>query len=90
MNREKNEIYDDDIHETISNPLLMPALDFTAWLSGRGIDSIGKPPACPIKRANLLFELTETGRIRHSEIGDFLREIGLIAHQRELERGAGI
>ncbi len=71
-------MYEDEIPETIANPLLMPALDFTAWLSGRGIDSVGKPPASPIKRANLLFELAETGKISYSEIGSFLREIGLM------------
>ena len=71
-------MYDDDIPETITNPLLMPSLDFMAWLSGRGIDSVGKPPASPIKRANLLFELSDTGRIYHSEIESFLREIGLM------------
>jgi hypothetical protein len=78
LNITKAEMYEDEIPETITNPLLMHALDFTAWLSGRGIDSVGKPPACPIKRANLLFELAENGRISHSEIGDFLREIGLM------------
>ena len=71
-------MYDDDIPETITNPLLMPALDFMAWLSGSGIDSVGKPPASPINRANLLFELSDTGRINHSEIESFLREIGLM------------
>ncbi len=78
MNGAKTLMYDDEIPETITNPLLMPALDFTAWLSGRGIDSVGKPPASPIKRANLLFELAETGKISPSEIGDFLMEIGLM------------
>jgi hypothetical protein len=78
LNREKTEMYDDEIPETIANPLLMPALDFMAWLSGRGIDSAGKLPSGPIKRANLLFKLAETGRISHSEIEVFLREIGLI------------
>jgi hypothetical protein len=48
---------DEECPETIANPLLMPALDFTAWLSGRGVDAIGIPPASPITRATLLFEL---------------------------------
>ncbi len=78
LNGAKTAMYDEDNPETITNPLLMPALDFTAWLSGRGIDSIGIPPASPIKRANLLFKLVDAGRINPSEIDNFLREIGLM------------
>jgi hypothetical protein len=69
--------------ETISNPLLMTAVDFSAWLCVRGIDSVGTPPRSPISRANLLFELASVGKVSHSEIGDFLDEIGLMMPIRE-------
>ncbi len=69
--------------ETISNPLLMTAVDFSAWLYVRGIDSVGTPPRSPISRANLLFELASAGKVSHSEIGDFLEDIGLMMPIRE-------
>jgi hypothetical protein len=69
--------------EIISNPLLMTAVDFSAWLYVRGIDSVGTPPRSPILRANLLFELASAGKVSHSEIGDFLEDIGLMMPIRE-------
>ncbi len=69
--------------ETISNPLLMTAVDFSAWLYVRGIDSVGTPPRSLISRANLLFELASAGKVSHSEIGDFLEDIGLMMPIRE-------
>lgn len=69
--------------EIISNPLLMTAVDFSAWLYVRGIDSVGTPPRSPIIRANLLFELASVGKVSHSEIGDFLEDIGLMMPIRE-------
>ncbi len=64
--------------EIISNPLLMTGVDFSGWLYARGIDSVGTPPRSPISRANLLFELASVGKVSHSEIGDFLEDIGLM------------
>jgi len=69
--------------EIISNPLLMTGIDFSAWLYARGIDSVGAPPRSPISRANLLFELASAGKVSHSEIGDFLEDIGLMMPIRE-------
>ncbi len=74
---------DEECPEIITNPLLMTCVDFTAWLSVKGVDAIGIHPSSLIKRANLLFELAETGRINPSEIEDFLREIGLMVPIRE-------
>jgi len=48
------------------------------WLSGRGVDSVGIPPGCPIQRADLLLEVSSTGKVSHSEIGSYLSEIGLM------------
>ena len=76
-------MFDGENPETIANPLLMPALDFTAWLSGRGIDSVGIPPTSPIKRASLLLELESSGKISLMEIQQYLGEVGLMVPCRE-------
>ncbi len=82
--RKKKLMFDDEeCPETIANPLLMPALDFTAWLSGRGIDSVGIPPTSPIKRASLLLELESSGKISLMEIQQYLGEVGLMVPCRE-------
>jgi hypothetical protein len=73
----------DDKPETIDNPLLMTGMDFTAWLSVRGVDTVGVPPRSPILRANLLFELASAGKMSTTEIGAFLSEIGLMMPIRE-------
>ncbi len=83
MNGAKIPMFDEENPETIANPLLMPALDFTAWLSGRGIDSVGIPPTSPIKRASLLLELESSGKITLMEIQQFLAEVGLMVPCRE-------
>ncbi|MFZ3168185.1 MAG: hypothetical protein WA130_11270 [Candidatus Methanoperedens sp.] len=74
---------DEDKPETIDNPLLMTGMDFTAWLSVRGVDTVGVPPRSPILRANLLFELASAGKMSTTEIGAFLSEIGLMMPIRE-------
>ncbi len=79
----KRNMPEEEDPEIISNPLLMTAVDFSAWLYVRGIDSVGTPPRSPISRANLLFELASAGKVSHSEIGDFLEEIGLMMPIRE-------
>jgi len=72
-------MYDeDDCVEHVDNPLLMTGMEFKMWLSCRGVDSVGIPPGCPIQRANLLFEVSSTGKVSHSEIGSYLSEIGLM------------
>ena len=72
-------MYDeDDCPERVDNPLLMSGVEFKMWLSGKGIDSVGNPPRDPIQRANLLFEVSSTGKVSHSEIGSYLSEIGLM------------
>jgi len=83
LNGAKIPMFDEENPETIANPLLMPALDFTAWLSGRGIDSVGIPPTSPIKRASLLLELESSGKITLMEIQQFLAEVGLMVPCRE-------
>jgi hypothetical protein len=74
---------DEECPETIDNPLLMTGMDFTAWLSVRGVDTVGIPPRNPILRANLLFELASAGKVSTTEIGAFLSEIGLMMPIRE-------
>ncbi|MDP2755316.1 MAG: hypothetical protein Q8P40_13140 [Nitrospirota bacterium] len=74
---------DEECPDMVTNPLLMPALDFTAWLSGRGIDTVGIPPASPIKRASLLLELEGSGKISLIEIQQYLSEVGLMIPFRE-------
>jgi len=72
-------MYDEeDCPERVDNPLLMTGVEFKMWLSGRGVDSVGIPPGCPIQRADLLFEVSSTGKVSHSEIGSYLSEIGLM------------
>ncbi len=79
----RNMIEEEENPEIVSNPLLMTAVDFSAWLYVRGIDSVGTPPRSPISRANLLLELASVGKVSHSEIGDFLEDIGLMTPIRE-------
>ena len=74
---------EEDCPEHINNPLLMSGVQFKLWLSGKGVDSVGIPPGCPIQRANLLFEVSLTGKVSHSEIGSYLSEIGLMMPIRE-------
>ncbi len=81
--QQKRNMPEEEDREIISNPLLMTAVDFSAWLYVRGIDSVGTPPKSPILRANLLFELASVGKVSHSEIGDFLEDIGLMMPIRE-------
>jgi len=76
-------MYDEDCPKCIDNPLLMTDVDFRMWLSGRGVDSVGTPPGDPIQRANLLFELSPTGKVSPLEIGSYLSEIGLMMPIRE-------
>jgi hypothetical protein len=77
-------MYDEeDYPEHINNPLLMSGVQFKLWLSGKGVDSVGIPPGCPIQRANLLFEVSSTGKVSHSEISSYLSEIGLMMPIRE-------
>jgi hypothetical protein len=77
-------MYDEeDCPEQVNNPLLMSGVQFKLWLSGKGVDSVGIPPGCPIQRANLLFEVSSTGKVSHSEIGSYLSEIGLMMPIRE-------
>lgn len=83
LNGAKTAMFDEENPETITNPLLMPALDFTAWLSGRGIDAVGIPPASPMKRASLLLELESSGKISLMEIQHYLSEVGLMVPYRE-------
>jgi len=72
-------MYDEEeCPEYINNPLLMSGVQFKLWLSGRGVDSVGFPPGCPIQRADLLLEVSSTGKVSHSEIGSYLSEIGLM------------
>jgi hypothetical protein len=72
-------MYDEDeCPERVDNPLLMSGVEFKMWLSGRGVDSVGIPPGCPIQRADLLLEVSSTGKVSHSEIGSYLSEIGLM------------
>ena len=72
-------MYDEeDCPDCVENPLLMTGVEFKMWLSGRGVDSVGTPPGCPIQRANLLFEVSSTGKVSYSEIGSYLSEIGLM------------
>jgi hypothetical protein len=74
---------DEESLETIDNPLLMTGKGFVAWLSVRGVDTVGIPPRNPILRANLLFELASAGKMPTTEIGAFLSEIGLMMPIRE-------
>jgi hypothetical protein len=74
---------EEDCPETIDNPLLMTGVDFTAWLSVRGVDTVGIPPRSPLLRANLLFELASAGKMSTTEIGNFLTEIGLMVPIKE-------
>jgi hypothetical protein len=83
LNGAKIAMFDEENPETISNPLLMPSLDFTAWLSGRGIDAVGIPPTSLIKRASLLLELESSGKISLMEIRHYLSEVGLMVPYRE-------
>lgn len=76
--RKKMMCDDEECPETITNPLLMTGAGFTAWLFGKGVDAIGIPPANPITRATLLFELVHAGKINANEIDNYLREIGLM------------
>jgi len=69
---------DEECPEAVNNPLIMTGFDFTSWLSGKGIDTVGIPPASPITRATLLFELVNTGKINVNELEDYLKEIGLM------------
>ena len=71
-------MYDEDCPDCVDNPLLMTGVEFKMWLSGRGVDSVGTPPGDPIQRANLLFEVSSTGKVSHSEIGSYLSEVGLM------------
>ncbi|MBU4223362.1 MAG: hypothetical protein KKA10_17365 [Euryarchaeota archaeon] len=72
-------MYDEeDCPEHVDNPLLMTGMEFKMWLSGRGVDSVGIPPGCPIQRADLLLEVSSTGKVSLSEIGSYLSEIGLM------------
>jgi len=74
---------DEESMETIDNPLLMTGRSFVAWLSVRGVDTVGVPPRNPILRASLLFELASAGKISTTEIGAFLSRIGLMMPIRE-------
>jgi len=77
-------MYDEEeCPEHVDNPLLMSGVEFKMWLSGRGVDSVGFPPGCPIQRADLLLEVSSTGKVSHSEIGSYLSEIGLMMPIRE-------
>ncbi|MDO8724995.1 MAG: hypothetical protein Q7J35_02875 [Candidatus Methanoperedens sp.] len=76
-------MYDENCQDCVDNPLLMTGVEFKMWLSGRGVDSVGIPPGCPIQRADLLFEVSSTGKVSHSEIGGYLSEIGLMMPIRE-------
>jgi hypothetical protein len=69
----------------IDNPLLMSGVEFKMWLSGRGVDSVGIPPGCPIQRADLLFEVSSIGKVSQSEIDNYLSEIGLMMPIRDLQ-----
>ena len=75
-------MYDEDCPDCVDNPLLMTGVEFKMWLSG-SVDSVGTPPGDPIQRANLLFEVSSTGKVSHSEIGSYLSEIGLMMPIRE-------
>ena len=76
-------MYDEECPDCVDNPLLMTGMEFKMWLSGRGVDSVGTPPGCPIERASLLFELSPTGKVSHAEIAGYLSEIGLMMPIRE-------
>jgi len=77
-------MYDEEeCTKRVDNPLLMSGVEFKMWLSGRGVDSVGIPPGCPIQRADLLFEVSSIGKVSHSEIGSYLSEIGLMMPIRE-------
>ena len=77
-------MYDEeDCPARVDNPLLMTGLEFKMWLSGRGVDSVGIPPGCLIQRADLLFDVSSTGKVSLSEIGSYLSEIGLMMPIRE-------
>jgi hypothetical protein len=77
-------MYDEeDCPDCVDNPLLMTGVEFKMWLYGRGVDSVGTPPGDPIQRANLLFELSSTGKVSYSEIGSYLSEVGLMMPIRE-------
>ncbi len=64
--------------ELTGNPLLMPGVGFAMWLSGKGVNIIGTPPADPITRAALLFQLVQTGKIDTNEIRMYIEEVGLM------------
>ncbi len=68
----------DDVSNMTSNPLTMKNIDFTAWLSARGIDVIGTPPPGLVTRAVLLFEMVREGKISTEEVGMYLHELGLM------------
>ncbi|MFZ2412072.1 MAG: hypothetical protein WAW23_10910 [Candidatus Methanoperedens sp.] len=68
----------DEHIEITGNPLLMPGIGFAMWLSGKGVDLIGTPPADPIARAALLFEFVKAGKIDTNEMETYLGEIGLM------------
>ena len=76
-------MYDEDCPDCVDNPLLMTGVEFKMWLSGRGVDSVGIPPGCPIQRANLLFEVSSTGKVSYTEICSYLSEVGLMMPIRE-------
>ncbi len=68
----------DEHIEITGNPLLMPGVGFAMWLSGKGVDLIGTPPADPIARAALLFEFVKAGKIDIIEMKVYLEEVGLM------------
>jgi hypothetical protein len=68
---------DYDEGEPEANPLLMPAGEFAAWLSSRGIEAKGSPPSDPLRRASILLELERAGEMNILEIKQYLGELGL-------------
>ncbi len=64
--------------ELAGNPLTMPGIGFAIWLSGKGVNLIGTPPADTITRATLICEMANNGKIEFSEMKTYLEEIGLM------------
>lgn len=69
---------DEGSMELTGNPLLMHSIGFAMWLSGKGVDLNGTPPADPITRAALLIEAVSIGKIDPNEIKSYLEEVGLM------------
>lgn len=79
IKQSEDKMNDNDEHiEITGNPLIMPGVGFAMWLSGKGVDLIGTPPADPIARAALLFEFVKAGKIDINEMKTYLGEIGLM------------